>query len=104
MVKELPIYPTAPLFSTLMFHGFPNQSLLLTTNYGSICYCCLTRGGGGYSHNLTTGECRWVFNTLGLFQAKREEFAPLFQSISKNKNAHNIVVKKLFVLWAVECI
>ena len=45
-----------------------------------------------------------MFETLGLFQAKREEFAPLFLSISKDKNAHNIVFKTLFVLWAMECI
>ena len=60
------------------------------------------KGGGGYSHNLIMGECRWVFETLDLFREKREEFAPLFQSISKNKNAHNVVVEKLFVLWAME--
>ena len=29
-VRELPTWPIAPLFSTLMFAGFPNQSPLLT--------------------------------------------------------------------------
>ena len=39
------------------------------------------RGGGrGYSLKFRTGVCRWVPETLGLFQRGKNEFATLFQT------------------------
>ena len=48
--------------------------------------------------------CRYVFETLHLFQTKRDEFATLFQTIAVVKigNLFKAISKKMCTLWLTE--